>query len=65
VPFGGGYRRCIGFALALLEIKAALVAVMQRTRLTLVPGQRIEPAGLSAMYPRFGVKVAVESVTRG
>jgi cytochrome P450 len=62
VPFGGGYRRCIGFALALLEIKAVLVAVIQRARLSLVPDQRIEPAGLSAMYPRFGVRVTVESI---
>jgi cytochrome P450 len=62
VPFGGGQRRCIGFALALLEIKAALVAVIQRARVSLVPDQRIEPAGLTAMYPRFGVRVAVESV---
>jgi hypothetical protein len=48
--------------LALLEIKAVLVAVIQRARLSLVPDQRIEPAGLSAMYPRFGVGVTVESI---
>jgi hypothetical protein len=62
VPFGGGYRRCIGSALALLEIKATLVAICQRARVSLVPHQRIEPTGLSAMYPRFGVHVAVHSI---
>jgi cytochrome P450 len=62
VQFGGGYRRCIGFAMASLEIKAALVTIIQRTRLSLITGQRIEPAGLTAMYPRFGVQVAVESL---
>ena len=29
VPFGGGYRRCIGFAMATQEIKAATVEVLR------------------------------------
>lgn len=65
LPFGGGYRRCIGFALALLEIKAVLVQLLRRTELALVADQRIEPAGLAAMYPRFGVKVRVTATRPG
>ena len=50
-----------GFQL-LWVVVIGVVAVIQRASLSLVPGQRIEPAGLSAMYPRFSVRVAVESV---
>jgi hypothetical protein len=62
VPFGGGYRRCIGFAFATLEIKAVLVRLLQRTTLSLPP-QRIEPAGIGTMYPKHGVQVRVEAVS--
>jgi cytochrome P450 len=34
IPFGGAYRRCLGFALALTEIQVAVTRLVQRTRLT-------------------------------
>jgi hypothetical protein len=59
VPFGGGYRRCIGFAFATLEIKAILVQLLRRTTLEVVDPATPRPAGLSSMYPRGGVPVRV------
>jgi hypothetical protein len=58
VPFGGGYRRCLGFALALLEIKAVLVQVLRRTRLQL-DRTDIRPAGMATSYPDGGVPATV------
>eukprot|EP01062_Namystynia_karyoxenos_P018801 TRINITY_DN16_c0_g2_i1.p1 TRINITY_DN16_c0_g2~~TRINITY_DN16_c0_g2_i1.p1 ORF type:complete len:991 (+),score=448.41 TRINITY_DN16_c0_g2_i1:97-2973(+) len=34
-PFGGGGRMCLGFLLATVEIKAALVCILRRTRVSL------------------------------
>ncbi|HYD10863.1 MAG TPA: cytochrome P450, partial [Acidimicrobiales bacterium] len=59
VAFGGGYRRCIGFAMATMEIKAAVRAVVARDDVALVPAQRIVPKGIGAMYPSPGVRVRV------
>lgn len=58
VPFGGGYRRCIGFAFALLELKAILVRVLQRVDLELrSAGGAL--AGTAALHPKSGVPVRV------
>jgi hypothetical protein len=63
IPFGGPYRRCLGFALALTEIQVAITRLLQRTRLTLVNPQReIRGTGLSALRPEGGVPVRVDSV---
>ena len=61
-PFGGGYRRCLGFALALVEIKVVLVQLVRRTQLDL---QRtdIRATGLSSSHPDGGVPATVVSVT--
>ena len=61
LPFGGGYRRCIGFAMAILEMKAIVVQLLRRTSLELAP-QKVEPTGLTAMHPKHGVRVRVKDV---
>ncbi len=54
VPFGGGYRRCIGFAFATQEIKVAVVEVLRRVSLRpLAP--TLTPTGIATMSPRGGV----------
>jgi cytochrome P450 len=64
VPFGGGYRRCIGFGLAKFEIKVAVVRLVQRTALE--PLTRHIPAtGVAANAPAGGVPVRVTEVRSG
>jgi cytochrome P450 len=58
LPFGGGYRRCIGFAFATQEIKAAVVEVVRRV--DLLPLDRtLVPTGIATMWPRDGVRCEV------
>ncbi len=38
VAFGGGTRRCLGAAFAMLEMKVALGTVLRGRRLRLAPG---------------------------
>jgi cytochrome P450 len=61
IPFGGAYRKCIGFALALTEVQVVVVRLLQRTSLRLAePDKVVRGIGLSATRPEGGVVVAVE-----
>lgn len=61
VPFGGGYRRCIGFAFATQELKALLVQLLRRIELTYEGPAEVVPEGTAAMHPKGGVPVRVTS----
>ena len=58
VPFGGGARRCIGFALATLELQVMAVRLAQqvewRNRATTV-----KPTGIATLTPKGGVPIEV------
>jgi cytochrome P450 len=56
-PFGGGYRRCIGFAMANLEVKVILATLLRRAELEL-RSRRVRPAGFASMYPKGGLRVS-------
>lgn len=56
VPFGGGYRRCIGFALATLEVQVLAAELFGRADVVLLDDD-VRPAGLASMYPKHGVRV--------
>jgi cytochrome P450 len=58
VPFGGGYRRCIGFALATMETTAMLAELVRRVDLR-PHAQQLEPTGLVTMAPKAGVVCTV------
>ena len=61
VPFGGAYRRCIGYAFALRELKVVIAELVRRAEL--VPVRRhIEPLGVATMLPRGGVPATVVAV---
>ncbi len=58
-PFGGGPRRCIGEAFALAEIPIVLASVMQRFRVRLAPGRRVEARPLFTLRPHGGIWVTL------
>jgi cytochrome P450 len=60
VPFGAGYRRCIGYAFAELELRALIAELARGTDLSLVGGP-VKPVGVATMWPK-GVPVAVHAV---
>jgi cytochrome P450 len=58
VPFGGGYRKCIGFALATLELQVLAVRLAQRVSWTLdQPTAR--PSGVATFVPKGGVPITI------
>jgi cytochrome P450 len=63
IPFGGPYRRCLGFSLALTELHVAVVRLVQRTSLRLVdPDRLVLGRGISALVPEGGVPAVVVEV---
>ena len=62
VPFGGGYRRCIGFAFATQELKVLVAEVLRRAD---VQGLRpsAERSGVASLSPKDGVPVRILSVS--
>lgn len=58
-PFGHGPRQCIGQRMADLECLLVLAMVLQRLRLTLVPGQRVEPHPSLSLRSKSGFHMAL------
>lgn len=59
VPFGGGYRKCIGFALATLELQVLAIRLAQRIEWRLERPQ-VRPAGIASFAPKGGLPITVE-----
>lgn len=57
VPFGRGPRRCIGFALAQMELTLVLARLAQRVDLELVDPTTPRPRGMVVNRPAGGVRV--------
>jgi cytochrome P450 len=63
IPFGGAYRKCIGFGLAMAEMQVTVTRLVQRTSLRRVdPNADVQGTGIASMYPEHGVRVIVEQV---
>jgi hypothetical protein len=58
VPFGGGYRRCIGFAMATLELQLLVVRLAQRAHWTL-DRPTTRPVGIATATPAGGAPIAI------
>lgn len=60
LPFIAGPRMCIGAGFAQLEGALVLAQVARRFRVSLSPGQQVEPEPVITLRPRNGVRVALE-----
>jgi cytochrome P450 len=55
LPFGAGPRRCLGASLASSQMKTILALVLQRYRLQLVPGARVDRLLRLTLQPKGGM----------
>ncbi|KAF3886566.1 MULTISPECIES: cytochrome P450 [Nostocales] len=63
LPFGGGNRRCIGLAFALMEMKLVLATVLSMWQMELDDSQRVQPVRQGAlMRPSLGVPMVVKGL---
>jgi cytochrome P450 len=60
-PFGGGSRKCIGDGLAWMEGTFVLAVVAQKWKFRLVPGQRVVPAPMITLRPKYGMAMTVHA----
>lgn len=63
LPFGGGARRCIGFAFAQFEMKVVLAKILSRFEMALADNREVRPVrrGLVSA-PKGGVRMVVTGV---
>jgi unspecific monooxygenase len=63
LPFGGGNRRCLGYALAQLEIKLVLAKILSRCELTLLETKPLKNLRRGfALAPQGGVRMVMTGV---
>jgi cytochrome P450 len=61
LPFGGGVRRCLGMAFALVEMKLVLAEVLSRVELSAAPGYQVRVVRRSVtLAPSEGMPVVAE-----
>jgi cytochrome P450 len=61
LPFGGGNRRCLGYAFALFEMKVVLATILSQVKLELRDRHLLKPARRGFTFtPEGGVKMAVK-----
>jgi cytochrome P450 len=59
-PFGGGMRKCIGFQVALLQMRVLLAMVVQHFDLSMVPGSSMERGALISLRPLKGIRLIIK-----
>jgi cytochrome P450 len=64
-PFGGGPRQCIGASFAMTEARLILAAVIQRFRMELAPGQRVDPYASVTLRPKEGIQMTLAERSHG
>jgi cytochrome P450 len=64
LPFGSGPRRCLGATFAMMELKIALPLILQRYRLAIAPGTRVDRGGAVLSFPRGPLPVTLHRQDR-
>ena len=64
LPFGGGPRRCLGATFAMMELKLIVPMILQRYRLALPPGARVDRGGTVLSFPRGPLTVELHAQDR-
>jgi cytochrome P450 len=61
IPFAAGPRMCIGNQFSMMEAQLIAAMVVQRFRLHLMPGQKVEAKPMATLRPSPGVWVRLEA----
>ncbi len=64
LPFSAGPRLCVGYHFAMAEIRLALLKIIRRFRLTVIPGSRIDRKVRVTMNPTFGLPMMLHCQDR-
>jgi cytochrome P450 len=64
MPFSAGPRLCLGISFAQLELKLTVARIMQRFRLSVVPGSVIEGLVQLTLRPQRGIPMIVHAQDR-
>lgn len=64
LPFGAGPRSCVGAGFGLMTMRIALAMILQRYRLTMRPGARVDRRVVITMMPRFGLPMSIHPPDR-
>jgi cytochrome P450 len=64
VPFSAGPRTCIGYNYATTVLKVSLAMILQRVRLTVMPGARIDRYVQVSLSPKYGLPMSIHRQDR-
>ncbi|MFY9556840.1 MAG: cytochrome P450 [Blastocatellia bacterium] len=59
-PFGGGPRVCIGEQFAWMEGALLIATLAQHWKMSLAPGQKIQPKPMITLRPRSGIRMIMQ-----